>query len=434
MDAHVKRFANFIRKRTNLPDFADVKDARKRRGRRWSLPSLLTAVFVGMVAFEKSFRGVERLTRDLEGCRRRLGIKRRVPDSTLSRVIAELRDEAGLRDVLVRQIRNAERNKALDPARLSINMVAIDGQTVLCSDKKIDDPACQKMRHDSGKTYYRLHALHAVLVSAASQPCIDQLLVPGKTNEMGEYQNFVTRLHKTYGRSHERLELLASDAGMTSADNAEHTHTLGLGYLMGVKANQPALLAEAQRLCGWGSHKQRGYVCEYTGPWESYRGKRIRRELFRSRSIEGWPGWPSARQVWRVKQTTRDADDKTTIENRYFVTNLAWGRLKAHEILSVVRAMWGVENGCHWTLDVVMKQDTAHWCTKGKAQRMLSWIRLLAYNALRLFKHRYLRTETSRDMPWDDLNRHVRKALTDARAWLTEKLGGTRDEAVAATL
>jgi hypothetical protein len=275
---------------------------------------------------------------------------------------------------------------------------------------------------------------HAVLVSAASQPCIDQRLVRGKTNEMGEYKVFVSSLHATYGRAHERLELVANDAGMTSAENARHTDGLGLAYVMALKENQPTLFAEAERLCGWGEHKQLRYVCEASTPRERYRGSWIRRDLYRSREIEEWPQWESARQIWRVKQTTEAPDGTVTVENRCFITNLAWGRLKPYQILAVVRAMWGVENGCHWTLDVQMKQDTRCWCTTGKAQRALSWLRLLAYNALGFFKHRYLRSETGRAMPWDDVRRLVQKALTDGRVWAGVETGDAVDEAATATL
>jgi hypothetical protein len=434
IDESVKRVARFLRKRDHNPDFSKVKDPRARRGRRWTLPALLNAVFVGMMALETSLRGVERLTRDLDGCRRYFGIGRRVPDSTLARLLARLKDEAGLRNALIGQIRRAERRKALEPVRLPINMVVIDGQTLWCNDKPINDPASQKTAQDDGTAYYRLHALHAVLVSAASQPCIDQRLVNGKTNEMGEYTSFVDDLLATYGRSHDRLELLASDAGMTSAENAKHTAGLGLAYLMGVKKNQPTLLREAERLCGWGEHKQAGHVCEAATPWEHYRGTRMRRELYRSRDSEGWPGWKSARQLWRVKQTTEYSDGSVEVENRYFITNLAWGRLTGAQILAVVRAQWGVENGCHWTLDVVLKQDTHCWCTSGKALRMLSWIRLMAYNTLRLLKDRYLRSDQSHAMPWDDVRRRLVKALTDARAWMAAAMDNLSVEARTATL
>ena len=97
----VKRIARYLGNRTNALDFDQITDPRARRGRRWSLRSLLMATLIGMVALKRSFRGVERVTDNLNGCRKRLGISRRVPDSTLARFYSRLDDEAGVRGVLV---------------------------------------------------------------------------------------------------------------------------------------------------------------------------------------------------------------------------------------------------------------------------------------------------------------------------------------------
>ena len=105
------------------------------------------------------------------------------------------------------------------------------------------------------------------------------------------------------------------------------------------------------------------------------------------------------------------------VENRYFITSLPWDRLTGCEILRLVRLHWGVENGCHWTMDVVLGEDARPWCTQGEALRMLSWLRLLAYNTLRFLRHRYLRSSKSRRMPWDELRRRITQALTQAAAW-----------------
>jgi predicted transposase YbfD/YdcC len=156
----------------------------------------------------------------------------------------------------------------------------------------------------------------------------------------------------------------------------------------------------------------------------------MRRELYRSKEIIGWPVWESARQVWRVKQTTKKASGEVEVENRYFVTSLPWDRLTGQEILRLVRLHWAVENGCHWTMDVVLGEDTRPWCTKGRALRMLSWLRLLAYNALRFLRDRYLRGEKSRGMAWDRLGRVITQALTQSAAWRS----GTSTEAAASTL
>ena len=209
------------------------------------------------------------------------------------------------------------------------------------------------------------------------------------------------------------------DAGMTSAHNARAVAAAGLRYVMALKSTQPTLLSEARRLCGWGEHKQTGYTCTARTPWEHYRGKRVRRELYRSSAICRWPGWDSARQVWRVKQTTEHPDGTRQVDNRYFVTSLPWDRLTGVDILSLVRLHGAVENGCHWTMDVVLNEDARSWCTQGKALRMLSWMRLLAYNALRLLRDRYLRSQESRACPWDELRRLIHRTLCDSLAWST---------------
>jgi predicted transposase YbfD/YdcC len=268
-----------------------------------------------------------------------------------------------------------------------------------------------------------MHTLHAVLVTASSQPCIDQLLIPGKTNEMASLSEFVERLVKSYG-TETLFEVVSVDAGMTSAANARFISRADLRYVMAVKDNQPTLLSEIQRQCGFGKHKQVQYIRTATTPWENYRGKSVRRELYRSNEIAAWPEWETAKQAWRVKQTTRNADGNLSIENRYFITNLPKDRLSAREILMLVRLHWGVENGCHWTMDVILGEDERVWCTKGKALRMLSWMRLLAYNILRMLKDRYLRSPKSRTMPWDDIRRYIVQALLDANTWTKTQTGG----------
>ena len=242
----VKTIVRYLGKRENALGFDRVRDPRARRGRRWTLRSLLTATFVSMVAMEHSLRGVERLTRDMRGCRKRLGIPRRVPDSTLAHIYSRLDDEAGLRRVLIEDIKRANRRKALQPTRLPIGVAAIDGKTIWCDKKPVDDPACQDMSQDEHPCF-RLHALHAVLVSATSQPCIDQMLVPAETNEMGALPDFLQQLSKSYGRT-SWVEVVTMDAGMTSADNARAATAALLRYVMAVKGTQPMLLAEIQRL------------------------------------------------------------------------------------------------------------------------------------------------------------------------------------------
>jgi hypothetical protein len=42
---------------------------------------------------------------------------------------------------------------------------------------------------------------------------------------------------------------------------------------------------------------------------------------------------------------------------RYFVMSILTGALTRDEKLALVRLHWGIENGCLWTLDVVLGED-----------------------------------------------------------------------------
>jgi hypothetical protein len=226
----IKRLQRLLGKQHSGIDLNGVRDARKRRGRRWTKQALLTATFVGLVAIRTTLRGIERLTERMSrGARQRFGLGRRVPDSTLARFWSGQRDEAGLRRVFVRHVRTLERRKALVATRAPIDMVAIDGKTIWTGTRRLDDPACQKQEQD-GRSYYRMHTLHAVLVSAASQPVLGQHLVPAKTNEMGAFGDFVGWLLSTYGRAGWMRELISVDAGMVSAEHAKLLNDAGVGY------------------------------------------------------------------------------------------------------------------------------------------------------------------------------------------------------------
>jgi predicted transposase YbfD/YdcC len=47
-------------------------------------------------------------------------------------------------------------------------------------------------------------------------------------------------------------------------------------------------------------------------------------------------------------------DGKETIETRYYISSLAVSvKLFAH----AVRSHWGIENSCHWSLDMIYRED-----------------------------------------------------------------------------
>lgn len=114
-----RRICGFVASRADRLRLDRVSDHRDPRGKRWNLPTLLWASLLGMMAGQKSFAGVESLTDDLSvSVRRRLGIKRRVPDTSLRNALATI-DPAELRPVLHSGTNNAPK---LDIADVEVSV------------------------------------------------------------------------------------------------------------------------------------------------------------------------------------------------------------------------------------------------------------------------------------------------------------------------
>ena len=106
----------------------EVKDPRRDRGKRWLLRDLLAAMVVGMAAGCRGFGDVEALTAEMGWpARRRLGLSRRVPDTTLHDMACRL-DPNELRAMLHTQVQAAHRRKALEPQELPFHVASLDGE------------------------------------------------------------------------------------------------------------------------------------------------------------------------------------------------------------------------------------------------------------------------------------------------------------------
>lgn len=123
-----KRVQRFLDKLLRSPAYRweDVHDPRHRRGRRWTLSELLSALFLGMLAGCRSLEALEALTEDALGSSL-LNLPRRLPDTTLYHLIPRLSAE-DLRDKLVQQIRSLYRSKRFMSDLLPCGIVAIDGK------------------------------------------------------------------------------------------------------------------------------------------------------------------------------------------------------------------------------------------------------------------------------------------------------------------
>lgn len=378
------RVQKYLARHLGRPGFgwAQIKDHRARRGRRWKLKELMNTLLLGFLSGCPTLRAVEGMSEDMGSFGRRY-VRRRVPDTTLWDFVAGLRPK-DLRAQHIEQVKGSWRNKELRPVGLPCGVVGIDGKGLGSLEHDAQGTA-QKTHNGQEYEYYLARSLRACLTSAEGRPCLDQMPIGAKTNEMGDFGRFFRRLLKGYGRNNDLFEIVTTDAGLTSLANATLIHKADKAYVMALKGPQQELLAEAKRLLG--SRRKP----EVETPRERYQGRWVTRRLFRTAEMAGFHGWEHLRQVWRVEQITQYDDGKVEREQRYFLTSLPWGRLTAEQCLLVIRGHWRIESECFEALDLQWAEDSVPWCSKGIAIEVLSWLRLMAYNLLQLARRRHLR-------------------------------------------
>jgi predicted transposase YbfD/YdcC len=206
------------------------------------------------------------------------------------------------------------------------------------------------------------------------------------------------------------IELVALKGCVVTAD-ALHCHrkmaeaVIGRSgdYVLAVKDNQPSLLADAKAALA--------ALPQNAAPARSRDGRHGRQET-RSALVTSVPGmaakhdFPGLKAVARI--VCRRGIDKPV--ERYFLLSR---QCTAAELLRIVRAHWGIENGLHWALDVVLDEDLAR-NRKDHAPENLAVLRRMALNVARAHPD----TKTSLRLKikragWDesflfDLIRHMR--------------------------
>lgn len=385
----------------------EVPDPRKARGRRFTLSKILQLLTLGFLVNCPTLRDVERLGRDAVA-RRELGLGAVPSDTTLERVI-RLLSVGPLRAVLRELVRGMWRAKQLEPSpALPISLVAIDGKAIATDDVQLHPQA--QSQGTPEKPRYVLRVLRAALVSTPVVPVLDQRVIPAKEGEANNLVPFVEDLLDAYGRL-DMLTCFSLDAGFTSRSNLHWLHGRDLGFIAALKGDQPTLHDEAARILGEGERPP-------DGGWELIQeeqreARKLTLYFARTREMVGWDDWQCIRQVWRLRQRREEAG-KVTWEDRFFLTNLPWGRLSPKQAMAAIRAHWGIENAVYWTLDAQWHEDSKAWVRQDFATEILGILRCIAYNLMRLLRHRTL-LYAERELPWRELFELVRLAIVAPR-------------------
>lgn len=205
--------------------------------------------------------------------------------------------------------------------------------------------------------------------------CAGQVACETKSNEI-----------EAIPRLLEALELegatVTIDAAGCQTAIAEQIDDAGGSYVLTLKANQ------AQAYNTVKEHFETAQDLSYTMTEELSHGRYEKRECW----VEGdlkffhkswkWQGLSCVAHIRRetCRPSSRGSDGReATVEDHYYLCSTL---PNAENILALVRGHWGIENRCHWTLDVVFGEDASP-IRDQVATRNLSTMREVAIHLLR---------------------------------------------------
>lgn len=352
------------------------------------------------------------------GARRALGLGRGSPcDTTLYRLLAA-QDPAGFEETVFAQVKELIARKVVRNDRLALGVMSFDGKgTWSRADGEKVEGARQSAYDADGSSLQTFGALRAALTSSSVCPCVGQRIIGSKEGEATAFRELLPRICDELGG---HFKIVTGDAGLCARENAALVTKLGRWYVFGLKGNQPHLHGLARDCREYSIGKPLARTVE------KYRGRTVVRELF-ARTVAGDPeaDIEHAQQLWYVCQTTYSpAGACTAVEQRYFVTSIPEGTLTRGQELALVRMHWAVENGCHWTMDVVLGEDDSQPCQASKSSiETVSWLRILGYNAVSAWRQQAPRRD-GKPIAWTRALESLRDALLLARVEHHEAIQG----------
>jgi predicted transposase YbfD/YdcC len=332
--------------------FADLPDPRRdTRNKRHELNDILVLATCAIVGGAEGWEAIAEYGRTKEPFFRRfLRLVNGIPSpDTFERAFAKL-DPAAFAAAFGRWMAAACEATGLIP-------IAVDGKSAR-SAKRATATGC----------------LHVVTAWAA-----ENRLVLG-TASVADGSNEVAAIPELLRTLDLAGAIVTIDAAGCQVENARIIREREGHYLLAVKDNQPTLRAAVEavidRACeaDFEGDRYDGHASAEDG-----HGRHEERYVVVVHAPEGLPSeWPDAAAVVQVNRE-REVDGVRTTTSHYYLSSY---RGTGAEFAAWVRGHWGIENGLHWVLDVVFREDRSRIRAK-HAGANLALVRRVAVSLLR---------------------------------------------------
>jgi predicted transposase YbfD/YdcC len=251
-----------------------------------------------------------------------------------------------------------------------------------------------------GKTLRRSHdrrnglgALHSVSVWASEYGLsLGQVACDEKSNE-------ITAIPELLRLVDLRGAIVTIDAMGTQKGIAKQIIDGGGDYVLSLKGNHETLFRAVvehidEQLEGDLSGAQE-HVTTETG-----HGREETRTYLQLPAPADLPGFGQWKGLKSIGMTTSCClrDGKETIEVRYYLSSMG---LDVQEFSRAVRGHWGIENGCHWILDMTFREDESR-LREGNLRENFAWLNRWALSLLKQHPGRQSVAMKRRSCGWSD--------------------------------
>jgi predicted transposase YbfD/YdcC len=258
-------------------------------------------------------------------------------------------------------------------------VLAVDGKTA-------------RRSHDRRKG---LSALHSVSVWASEFGLsLGQVACAEKSNEITAIPELL-RLVDIQGA------IITIDAMGTQKAIAEQIIASDADYVLALKGNQETLhqavidYIDAQSVNDFAHAHARRYIKAEKGHGRQETRNYIQMPVPDTwQELELWKGLKSIGMV--VSVCVRDG--RETIETRYYISSLA---VSVKRFAHAVRSHWGIENSCHWSLDVTYREDESRIRDKHLRENF-AWLNRLTLSLLKQHPSRDSIIMKRRSCGWND--------------------------------
>lgn len=255
-----------------------------------------------------------------------------------------------------------------------------------------------------GKTLRRSHdkknglgALHSVTVWASEYGLsLGQVACDEKSNEITAIPALLKLVDVSGG-------IVTIDAMGCQKEIAGAVVAAKGDYVLALKGNQGTLhQAAIDHLMGRWDADFEGDAVGRRQTEETAHGRRETRtyiQLEAPESLPGFKAWRGLKSIGMVvSETVRDG--KVADEVRWYISSLPV-EPDAKAFAHAIRSHWGIENGCHWTLDVAFREDESRIREEHLRQNM-AWLNRFSLSLLKQAPDRKSIAARRRSCGWSD--------------------------------